>query len=349
MPLFRKSSANAWAPPKARAPQRTGGKNPKTLAWIAILMGVGIILINVEAAKAARGKVTNVLFATTTIPTGSTITAHDVSLRPLSGLTNGYPSASAVVGLTALHGLIAGEPITRGMVAKIPERNGLGPQQVGFWIPVTLTTSGLVVPGDVVDVMMVAGSNNPSTIGIPVGETIASDVTVAAESNSAGLVSYAAAPSSSSSAVNGSSTTLPAAVELAVSPSQALQLLGAESAGTLTLVQAPWGSNAATQIPTSNVTSTPPPFNTGSSFGGYGGTSSTSSSSPTTHASGTARSTGIPSSSKSSRGVSYPTGTPSTSSKSKSKSTSSAIPRKGSVPSHSSRPLRKRTPSSHHP
>ena len=333
MPLFRKSTANAWAPPKARAPQRTGGKNPKTLAWIAILMGVGIILINVEAAKAARGKVTNVLFATTTIPTGSTITAHDVSLRPLSGLTNGYTSASAVVGLTALHGLIAGEPITHGMVAKIPERNGLGPQQVGFWIPVTLTTSGLVVPGSVVDVMMVAGSNNHSTIGIPVGETIASDVTVAAESNSAGLVSYAAAPSSSSNAANGSSTTLPAAVELAVSPAQALQLLGAESAGTLTLVQAPWGSNAATQIPTSNVTSTPPPFHSGSAFGGYGGTSSSpsSSSSPTTHVAGTARSTG----------------TPSTSSKSKSKSSTTA--RKSSVPSHASRPLRTLTPSSHHP
>jgi Flp pilus assembly protein CpaB len=247
MPLFRKKADPAWSPPKARAPKRPGGRNPKTVAWIAILLGVGIIVVNVEGAKAARGKVTNVVFATTSIPTGAIITAKEVALRPLNGLTNGYATTNAVVGQTALHGLVAGEPIAHGLVAQVPERNGLGPNQVGFWLSVNLTTSGLVVPGDTVDVMMVDAGNSHSTIGIPVGQIIASDVLVAAESNANGAVTYATAGTAAETTAV-STSTVPAAVELAVTPTEALQLLGAEAVGTLTLVQAPWGSTGSTTV-----------------------------------------------------------------------------------------------------
>lgn len=251
MPLFRKQGSG-WAPPKTRSPKRSTGKNRKTIAWFAILVGVFTILVNVEGAKAERGKTTNVVFAVANIPAGALITASDVALEPLSGLAHGYVSTASVIGDTAIHGLVPGEPITPGLVAKNATRNGLAAGQVGFWIPVSLITSGLVHAGADVDVLMVANSSSSHTLGIPVGQVLVSDVQVIAEADSNGTIissiGSATTASAGNSLTNSTTAGVPAAVELAVSPSQALQLLGAESSGTLNLVQAPWGqSSSATE------------------------------------------------------------------------------------------------------
>jgi len=306
MPLFRKQ-ASGWAPPKTRSPKRSTGKNRKTIAWFAILVGVFTIIVNVEGAKAARGKTTDVVFAVANIPAGALITASDVALEPLSGLAHGYLSTASVIGDTAIHGLVPGEPITPGLVAKNATRNGLAAGQVGFWIPVSLITSGLVHAGADVDVLMVANSSSSHTLGIPVGQVLVSDVQVIAEANSnGGIIGSTTAPSNS--LTNSATAGVPAAVELAVSPSQALQLLGAESSGTLNLVQAPWGQGTASNA--NNATTYTPPYNP-----------------PTTTSAPTSQPSTVPT-------TSAPTTAPSTKAKS-----SSATSGGGSVPGHIAYPF----------
>ncbi|KJR45215.1 hypothetical protein UF75_4415 [Desulfosporosinus sp. I2] len=68
-------------------------------------------------------------------------------------------SMHEVIGLSLSYPIKAGQPLIKGLVADIPIRNGLYPGEVGVWVPVSLTTSGLVKPGDIVSVYLTPDRN----------------------------------------------------------------------------------------------------------------------------------------------------------------------------------------------
>lgn len=279
--VLLKRKPKTWKPAQARK----SGQGQKSIAMAAVAIGVGTLILNIVGAQASQGKTEKIVVASTSIPAGTPVTSSEVTLKSIAGLSNGLASTSLVVGQEAIHGIVAGEPITTSMVAKKATRLGLATGQVGLWINVNLVTSALVHPGNIVDVIFASNGGGGTQqaqqqIQSMQGQVLVSGTHVVQVANSNGQI---IGSQSNSSITNASNATVPAAVELAVSQQQATQLVSAQTLGTLTLVQDPWSngqtsaisdfiptsiapSNAATG--TGTVTSTPPsktPTTTGGS------------------------------------------------------------------------------------
>ena len=279
--VLLKRKPKTWKPAQARK----SGQGQKSIAMAAVAIGVGTLILNIVGAQASQGKTEKIVVASTSIPAGTPVTGSEVTLKSIAGLSTGLASTSLVVGQEAIHGIVAGEPITASMVAKKATRLGLAAGQVGLWINVNLVTSALVHPGDIVDVIFASNGGGGTQqaqqqIQSMQGQVLVSGTHVVQVANSNGQI---IGSQSNSSITNASNATVPAAVELAVSQQQATQLVSAQTLGTLTLVQDPWSngptsaisgfiptsiapSNAATG--TGTVTSTPPsktPTTTGGS------------------------------------------------------------------------------------
>lgn len=258
-----KKKVQSWKP----APTRKPGQGQKSIAMAAVAIGVGTLLLNIVGAKAAQGKNEKIVVASTSIPAGSPVTGNDVTMKPITGLSNGLVSTSLVVGQEAIHGILAGEPITANMVAKKAMRLGLGVGQVGLWINVNLVTSALVHPGDIVDVVFASNGGGGTQqaqqqIQSMQGQLLVSGTRVVQVANSNGQI---IGSQSSSGITNASNASVPAAVELAVSQQQATQLVSAQTLGTLTLVQDPWTNSKTTVTSGFTPTSTTvPSVSTGS-------------------------------------------------------------------------------------
>ena len=242
-----KKKAQTWKP----APTRKSGQGQRSIAMAAVAIGVGTLILNIVGAKASQGKTEKIVVASTSIPAGTPVTTNEVTLKPITGLPNGLASTSLVVGQEAIHGIVAGEPITASMVAKKATRLGLAAGQVGLWINVNLVTSALVHPGDIVDVVFASNGGGGTQqaqqqIQSMQGQVLVSGTRVVQVANSNGQI---IGGQSSSGITNASNASVPAAVELAVSQQQATQLVSAQTLGTLTLVQDPWSNGQTSAVP----------------------------------------------------------------------------------------------------
>ncbi len=272
-----KKKPQTWKP----APTRKSGQGQKSIAMAAIAIGVGTLVLNIVGAKASQGKTQKIVVASTSIPAGTPIISSDVTLKPVTGLSNGLVSTSDVIGKEAIHGITAGEPIMSAMVARKPTRLGLANGQVGLWINVNLVTSALVHSGDIVDVLFASngGGGTQQTqqqIQQMQGQVLVSGTRVVQVANSNGQI---IGSKSSSGITNASNATVPAAVELAVSQQQATQLVSAQTLGTLTLVQDPWANSQASVVPGFTPTTTTAP----NSATGTGTVTTTPSTTPSTN------------------------------------------------------------------
>lgn len=120
------------------------------------------------------GNVTSVVTAAGDLQPGQVITAADLKEEgKITGIlpANVITTKDEIIGQSLSYPVKAGQPIIKGLVAETPMRNGLYPGEVGVWVPVSLTTSGLVKPGDIVSVYLTPDRNGGNW-----GQTIQSEM-----------------------------------------------------------------------------------------------------------------------------------------------------------------------------
>lgn len=244
MSLFRKNTVRRL-PPVARTvnPDR----HRRQYAILAMLVGVAALVLSVVAAKAAAGPGHPVVVAKITIPAGTTITSAMVTTHDVNGVTQTFKTPALVVGKQALGVIPAGSPLVAGLVGHAAHQGGLTAHEVGVWVPVTLTTSALATSGDRVDVIFTSSQLASATQGAgqAAGVVLLQGAQVLAVANSTGA---ALTPTAGKSGAT--TSTAPAAVELAVPRQAAPELVEAETLGTLTLVQDPWAHGVTIPRPT---------------------------------------------------------------------------------------------------
>ncbi|MCO5386968.1 MAG: SAF domain-containing protein [Desulfosporosinus sp.] len=143
--------------------QLTSSRKARSKALtMSIFVGIITFILATVGGKLTMGQVTSVVVATNDLQPGHILTAADLKddgrlsgVLPASVIT----SKDAVIGLSLSYPIKAGQPLIKGLVADIPIRNGLYPGEVGVWVPVSLTTSGLVKPGDIVSVYLTPDRN----------------------------------------------------------------------------------------------------------------------------------------------------------------------------------------------
>lgn len=258
MSLFRKNTVRRMPPP-TRSPNPD--RNRRQYAALAMLVGLGALVVGVAAAKAAAGPGHPAVVAKTTIPAGTTITSAMVTTHDVNGVVHTFKTPALVIGKQALGIIPAGSPLVAGLVGQAAHQGGLTTNEVGVWVPVNLTTSALATSGDRVDVIFTSSQLASSTQGAgqAAGVVLLQGAQVLAVANSTG-----AALNPTGGKASSTSSTAPAAVELAVPRREAPQLVEAETLGTLTLVQDPWVRGVT--IPRQTLSPpTPPPSGTAAS------------------------------------------------------------------------------------
>lgn len=252
LPFAKKKSPRRIAP-ITRGP----ASKPRSLAAVAAAVSVIAFAVNLMTAKAASGPGHNVVVATATVTPGSRITAKDVRMAKVSGVPMALTVMQAVVGQYAVTTIPAGVPVVRSMVGRTATNRGLRRGEVGVWVPVNLTSSGMAVTGQRVDVLFssnqLTGSGHQSSAGVlnASGVVLVQGARVLSVVNSNG--GTLAPNAASASAV---ATGAPAAVELALPGKAASRVIEAETLGTLTLVDDPWTPHV--QVPQPALSTTAP-------------------------------------------------------------------------------------------
>lgn len=207
-----------------------------------VAVGVITFVLATFGGKLTMGKVTSVVVAANDLQPGQVITASDLKdAGKMSGTLppDAITSKNDVIGLSLAYPVKAGQPMIKGLVSDTPMRNGLYPSEVGVWVPVSLTTSGLVKPGDVVDVYLTPDSNGNNW-----GKSIPSQMitslqgvrVVAAVNNSAQSVQ---------SNANNPNGNVPVAVELAI-PKNSANSFSQFATGKVSLMLDPFATQTTT-------------------------------------------------------------------------------------------------------
>jgi Flp pilus assembly protein CpaB len=196
------------------------------------------------AAHAGIPKRMTAVEATKSIPAGTEIRTSDLTTvtfhgQPPTGIVTAIGGAA---GKLAAHRIAKGEILFLADVSKGVERDGLKPGEVGFMVPVSLTTAGEATPGSRVDVIAGTSAKGYAATGgkvAPAGATVVGYYLRVVQ-----VVTSSNAPASKPSGKTNSalsSGNVPAAVELAVPLAKAVQLTQIQYGGeSLTLVLAPW-------------------------------------------------------------------------------------------------------------
>lgn len=216
---------------------------------LSVIVGIVTFTLATFGGKLAMGKVSSVVVAATDLQPGQVITDKDLKNDgKLAGILPAgvVTSKSQVIGLSLTYPVKVGQPLVQGLVSKTPMRNGLYPGEVGVWVGVTLTTSGLVKPGDLVDVYLSPSGNQYGKVAPPQAVGTLQGVRVVA------VVNGSAQPVKVDAGnPNGN---VPAAVELAIPKFQANEFSDI-AAGKVSLMLDPF----ATPLTTINNTGTPAP------------------------------------------------------------------------------------------
>lgn len=244
MGLFRRSGAPRRVPQVARPARGTGGR-----VIAAVTVGLGLLILNVLAAKAAAGPGHPVVVARTALAVGTKIAPADVTTHDVNGLPHALTSPAAVIGQTVVTAVPAGMPLVAAdLGTATTARTGLIHYEVGVWVPVNLTTSALAVVGDRVDVFFTSSQLGSGTPGTSAGVILLLGARVIGVATSTGAAQTTTSPSTSANS-KVSAAAVPAAVELAVPRAAAARLVEAETLGTLTLVLDPWSTRVSSPPP----------------------------------------------------------------------------------------------------
>lgn len=141
---------------------------------LSLLVGISTFALAIFGERLTMSNMASVVVASYDLQPGQTITAAD--LRSDGEITGKLPSdvitkKDDVIGKSLTYPVKAGQPLIKGLVSETPMRNGLYPGEVGIWVPVSITTSGLVKPGDIVSVYL-----TPDRNGSNWGQTIQSEL-----------------------------------------------------------------------------------------------------------------------------------------------------------------------------
>lgn len=181
---------------------------------LSIIIGIITFALSTFGGKLAMGKVSSVVVAAGDLEPGQVITDKD--LKDAGKMSGTLPpdvitSKSQVVGLSLAYPVKAGQPLVKGVVSNTPMRNGLYPGEVGVWVGVTLTTSGLVKPGDLIDVYLTPGST-----GSNYGKAIPSQMVNSLQGVRVVSVINNSGQPVQANATGNPNSNVPAAVELAI-------------------------------------------------------------------------------------------------------------------------------------
>ncbi len=207
---------------------------------LSVVVGVLTFAMATIGGRIATGKVYSVVVAATDLQPGQVLADQDLKdAGKISGVLppDVFTDKSQVVGLSLAFPLKAGQPLVKGLVSKTPQRDGLYPGEVGVWVGVTLTTSGLAKPGDLVDVYLSSPSSQFGKVDAPQMVTSLQGVRVVAAVNGS-----AQPVKTDASNPNGN---VPAAVELAIPKSQAGEF-SPIAAGKVSLMLDPFASPQTT-------------------------------------------------------------------------------------------------------
>lgn len=231
-------------------------------------VGVSTLALSWLGSSASAHQVTHVVVAAATLSSGNPVTASDLTTQTFSGkVPKSYiENTKALIGKTVTHDVVPGQPILNEDVSSNPVRQGLNQDDVGIYVPVTLTSSAGVVTGDTVDVIWTGSSNSSNNSnGLSPGTTLLNGVTVINVITSSGTT-VTPTKGSSTSTVSSYGSSVPAAVELAVPESQSGIMAEAAAAGTIWLALDPWGNTTSNAVDPNSTPITPPTSNTTSSF-----------------------------------------------------------------------------------
>lgn len=218
----------------------------------AIIIAVMVGVVTLAVGFLQHGKkvpVHKILVAGGQIEAGQPLQKGQFTTNTMKGaVPKGFVTSwSQVKGKQLIYGLQKGEPVVSSDLAVVPMRNGIPKNDVGVFVPVTLTSSADVQPGQYVDVVWGGGSavanqgqkkKLASSLGL--GKTLFYHVLVVS------VLSQNGNPVGSgkkSGSVSGLGASVPAAVELAIQTNEASSLVSAAAAGSLWLVAAPWSGS----------------------------------------------------------------------------------------------------------
>jgi pilus assembly protein CpaB len=203
---------------------------------LSVVVGVITFVLATIGGRLATGKVTSVVVAATDLQPGQVLTDKDLNdAGKISGILppDVFTDKSKVVGLSLDIAVKAGQPLIKDLVSKTPLRDGLYPGEVGVWVSVTLTTSGLAKPGDLVDVYLSSPSSQYGKVDAPQMVNSLQGIRVVAAVNGT-----AQPVKSDASNPNGN---VPAAIELAIPKSQAGEF-SSIAAGKVSLMLDPFAN-----------------------------------------------------------------------------------------------------------
>ena len=218
-------------------------------------MTVGIVtfILATVGGRIASGKTSGIVVASSDMTAGRVLNDNDMNIvgKVKGNLPAGFlTSKSQADGLSLAYPVKAGEPIVQGLVSKTPQRDGLYPGEVGVWVGVTLTTSGMAKPGDLVDVYLSTASNQYGKENPPQMVNSLQGVRVVAVVNSSGQPVKA-----DTTDPNGN---VPAAVELAIPKIEASEFSSIAS-GKVSLMLDPFATPQTTYNSSNNINESPVP------------------------------------------------------------------------------------------
>ena len=226
--------------------------------FVISLVAVAVVLTHMASQKgAASVPKTQILVATLALPQGTLLREQDVTWQPFAETQPGQivrpdiaaleanpelegQTRASVYGAVLRHELAAGEPIRRSAIVKPGERDFLQvvlvPGERAISIPVTTggASTGLLSPGDRVDVILTQNFKNEGAANAPltrrsVSETVVDNLRVLA------IDSPEALNPSKSVAATPAAAPFGRTVTLEVTPEQAEQINVATELGKLSL------------------------------------------------------------------------------------------------------------------
>ncbi len=218
---------------------------------LVVLLGTAIVVLRLTQASGSGKPPAQhpaILVATHAIESGSLLRAEDVAWKEVAenavapdNLVRGRVSPSDYAGAVVRRGFARGEAFVAGAIVKPGDRGFLaavlapGDRAVTITVGPSQSASGLVLPGDYVDVILTQNfdSYTSDLTRKTVGETVLHDVRVIAVDRKLTSAPDVAAPS----AVMGvaSATRLPKTITLEVNEQQAQRLMVANSLGHIDL------------------------------------------------------------------------------------------------------------------
>lgn len=224
---------------------------------LSAMVGLGTLALGFLGHARAKPPET-VVVANTSLPAGSLVTAHDVTVEklPAPGVAHAVTSLRAAVGHRLAFSVAAGQPVVQADLSAAPTLQGLPSGEVAVMLPVSLASSDNVRPGDRVDVIWVGGGTTGQTTETTApGSIIARGLRVLAVLNQNG------APAAGTGSKSGLNASTPAAVEVAAPVSEAGALAIAAASGRFWLARDPWARSQAF-VPTVSPTPATPPKDT---------------------------------------------------------------------------------------